>query len=175
MGYWDANGLWVDGDYHLISASACIDAGHHVCAPEFKDIDFDGRPRMIGEQADMGAYEFNYIPVADPGPKRQNFYAWIDGIAQVALDASRTYDREETRLFYHWTRLEDDRTFTTQEPITVVELPLGQYTYELIVSDGIDNSEPNQINITVIMKYTLRQMNLPRYVPRPVFRILELS
>jgi hypothetical protein len=166
MGYWDANGLWVDGDYHLISASACIDAAHHVCAPEFEDVDFDGRPRMIGDQADMGAYEFNYIPVADPGPKQQTFYAWIDGIAQVALDASRSYDREEIRLFYHWTRLDDDSMFTTNKPITVVGLPLGEHSYELIVSDGIDTSEPNQINITVIRPMSGHLRILPRVVDR---------
>jgi predicted outer membrane repeat protein len=59
-GYWDANGVWVDGNYHLLPGSPCIDAGdpYYIAGPN--ETDLDGKPRVIGGRIDMGAYE--YIP-----------------------------------------------------------------------------------------------------------------
>ncbi|NIP26257.1 MAG: hypothetical protein GWN67_18155 [Phycisphaerae bacterium] len=64
-GYWDPNGtpddanddVWVDGDYHLLSGSPCIDTGdpNYIAGPN--ETDLDGRPRIIGGRIDMGAYE----------------------------------------------------------------------------------------------------------------------
>ncbi len=64
-GYWDANGtpddanddVWVDGDYHLLRNSYCIDAGdpNYIAGPN--ETDLDGKPRVIGGRIDMGAYE----------------------------------------------------------------------------------------------------------------------
>jgi hypothetical protein len=58
-GYWDANGLWVDGDYHLLPDSPCIDAGDPNYVPEPNEKDLDGRPRVMGGRIDMGAYEYS--------------------------------------------------------------------------------------------------------------------
>ena len=50
--------LFVDGgDYHLITASPCIDAGDNN-APGLIETDKDGRPRIINGIVDMGAYEY---------------------------------------------------------------------------------------------------------------------
>ena len=48
--------LFVDpnGDYHLQTASPCIDK----CSPPNYVTDLDGNPRVYGSAADMGAYEF---------------------------------------------------------------------------------------------------------------------
>ncbi|UCF43769.1 MAG: hypothetical protein JSV99_02235 [Planctomycetota bacterium] len=56
-GYWDANGLWVGGDYHLQSGSPCINAGdsNYNPGPDVKDI--DGEPRVMGGRVDIGADE----------------------------------------------------------------------------------------------------------------------
>jgi probable HAF family extracellular repeat protein len=56
-GYWDPNGIWIDGDYHLLEDSPCIDAGdpNYIAGPN--ETDLDGRPRVIGSRIDMGAYE----------------------------------------------------------------------------------------------------------------------
>jgi hypothetical protein len=59
-GYWDASGVWIQGDYHLLSDSPCIDAGDPNYVPEPNETDLDGKPRVINERIDMGAYE--YIP-----------------------------------------------------------------------------------------------------------------
>ena len=64
-GYWNANGtpddanddVWVDGDYHLLPGSPCIDSGdpNYIAGPN--ETDLDGGPRIIGGRIDMGAYE----------------------------------------------------------------------------------------------------------------------
>ena len=58
-GYRDSTGIWVDGDYHLLPDSRCIDAGdpNYEYNPE---TDLDGKYRVFGGRIDMGAYE--YIP-----------------------------------------------------------------------------------------------------------------
>ncbi|MDH4240302.1 MAG: right-handed parallel beta-helix repeat-containing protein [Phycisphaerae bacterium] len=66
-GYWDANGtpddisddFWVDGDYHLLLSSPCIDTGDPNYIPEPNETDLDGKPRVIGGRIDMGAYEYS--------------------------------------------------------------------------------------------------------------------
>ena len=63
-GYWDTNGLWLDGDYYLLPDSPCIDAGDPNYIPEPNETDLDGNPRIIGGRIDMGAYEANYIEAA---------------------------------------------------------------------------------------------------------------
>jgi parallel beta-helix repeat protein/predicted outer membrane repeat protein len=67
-GYWDPNGtvgdanddFWVEGDYHLLPESPCIDAGDPSYVPEPNETDLDGNPRVINGRIDMGAYE--YLP-----------------------------------------------------------------------------------------------------------------
>jgi hypothetical protein len=57
-GCWDANRVWVDGDYHLRSDSPCIDAGDPSYVPEPNETDLDGNSRIVNGTVDMGAYEF---------------------------------------------------------------------------------------------------------------------
>jgi len=59
LGYWDVNGLWVDGDYHLLAGSPCINAGDPNYIAEPNETDLDGRPRVIGGRIDIGAYEYS--------------------------------------------------------------------------------------------------------------------
>jgi len=69
LGFWDANGtpeddeddFWVEGDYHLLPGSLCIDAGDPCYVPAPNETDLDGYPRIINSRIDMGAYEANYI------------------------------------------------------------------------------------------------------------------
>ncbi|HIJ53736.1 MAG TPA: right-handed parallel beta-helix repeat-containing protein [Planctomycetes bacterium] len=59
LGYWDADGVWVDGDYHLLPGSPCIDTGDPNYVTEPNETDLDGRPRIIDGRIDMGAYEYS--------------------------------------------------------------------------------------------------------------------
>ena len=53
------NAVWIDGDYHLLPGSPCIDAGDPNYIPEPNETDLDGKPRVIGGRIDMGAYEYS--------------------------------------------------------------------------------------------------------------------
>ncbi|MHC4544740.1 MAG: right-handed parallel beta-helix repeat-containing protein [Planctomycetota bacterium] len=72
LGYWvlrddpnivvepnDPNVVWIEGDYHLLPGSPCIDAGDPNYVVEPNETDLDGKPRVIGGRIDMGAYESN--------------------------------------------------------------------------------------------------------------------
>jgi hypothetical protein len=70
-GYWDSNEVWVDGDYHLLPGSPCIDAGDPNYIPEPNETDLDGKPRVLdGDNdgilvIDMGAYEYRFTISAE--------------------------------------------------------------------------------------------------------------
>lgn len=72
-GYWDPNGtandanddFWVEGDYHLLSESRCIDAGNYFYCMSLPCSDYEGRTRLVGEQIDMGCYEADSFPDDD--------------------------------------------------------------------------------------------------------------
>jgi parallel beta-helix repeat protein/predicted outer membrane repeat protein len=68
-GFWDANGLWHDGDYHLQSASPCIEAGNPFFTYHPGDVDMDGQPRVMGRCIDMGADEFELSVIVVTKPK----------------------------------------------------------------------------------------------------------
>jgi len=59
-GSWTVEGVWMEGDYHLLFGSPCIDAGD----PN-KDYagqkDIDGQERIFGQYADIGADEYVYV------------------------------------------------------------------------------------------------------------------
>jgi hypothetical protein len=75
-GYRDLNGVWIDGDYHLLEDSPCVNAGDKLSLPpDWADLDvdgdmaepipwdLDGTPRVVDCRIDMGAYEYGqFIP-----------------------------------------------------------------------------------------------------------------
>jgi len=171
-GFWDDNGttyprddFWVDGDYHLLPYSPCIDTGDPCYVPEPNETDPDGRPRILFGRIDMGVYEFNHIPVADAGPN-QIAYAWLDGIAEVTLDGTGSYDDDGQPLNYFWFWTIDGNDYDASGPTPTIELPVGEHIIELIVNDQIDDSDPDQVTITVLppievpMKFTPQTLNL---------------
>jgi predicted outer membrane repeat protein len=63
---WDTNGVLIEGDYHLLEDSLCINAGD----PDFtvipNETDIDGQPRVMEGRVDMSADEFsNTMILAD--------------------------------------------------------------------------------------------------------------
>ncbi len=72
-GYWDQNDtpdqpwddFWVDGDYHLLEDSPCINAGDPNHPYDPNETDLDGNPRIIGGRVDMGAYEYRPLITAE--------------------------------------------------------------------------------------------------------------
>jgi hypothetical protein len=156
----DPNAVWLDGDYHLLPASPCINAGDPNYVPEPNETDLDGLPRIIGGRIDMGAYEFNHQPVAIAGPN-QTVYAWLDGFADVNLDGSASFDDDNDVLDFYWSWTIGGVTYEANGVNPTIKLPVGIHTIELVVDDGIDLSEPNYCTITVIKAVRGRLMLSP--------------
>jgi len=105
----------------------------------------------------------NNSPVADAGPN-QVAYAWIDGIAEVNLDGSGSYDEDGDELTYLWTWSIDGNTNDTNGVDPTIELPVGVLTIELIVNDGFEDSEPNYVTITVVEPIEGSLLVVPRII-----------
>ncbi|MHC4497986.1 MAG: choice-of-anchor Q domain-containing protein, partial [Planctomycetota bacterium] len=91
-GYWDANDVWVDGDYHLLNDSACINAGDNLAVPSSVTTDLDGNPRIRGGIVDMGAYESQAVFFVDidatganDGSSWADAFQCIEDALEVAL------------------------------------------------------------------------------------------
>jgi len=216
------------GNFRLKSNSACINAGDPDHIPEPNETDLDGRPRIIGGRVDMGAYEFNHIPIADAGDDR-TAYAGLDGTAAVTLDGAGSYDEDGQPLTYSWTWTIDGTTITmggpdgiinmrefaalaktwppkkgptartvgrkmrfsglsvltdlwlttsassswnpkldtaSTDPTPTITLPIGVHVIELIVNDGLDDSAPDQVVITVIGPLQAELKITPRIINR---------
>lgn len=161
-GYWEAD-TWIEGDYHLLPRSACIDAGDPEYLPEPDQTDIDGQPRIIGNRIDMGADEFiNTPPIANAG-EDQGVFAWIDGIAEVKLDGSGSFDVDGDPLDYFW-YTDGEKIATSVDPN--IELPIGEHTIELIVRDGTEDFEPDAVIVTVIGPIEVDVHIVPRVINR---------
>jgi len=90
------------------------------------------------------AHSENKPPVADAGDDQIVEQDSLGG-ASVTLDGSGSYDPESAPLTYLWTW--DSKSATGVNPTVI--LPLGTTTVTLVVNDGILNSTPDTIDITV--------------------------
>ena len=158
----------VGGDYHLLANSPCVNAGNPNHPEDPNETDIDGQPRIIGGRVDIGADEFhgnNAAPVADAG-EEQMAYAGIDWIAEVILDGSGSYDDDGHRLTYLWNWTIDGNDYDANGPTPTIELPVGEHTIELIVNDRIEDSEPDEVTITVIEPLQARLWVFPQVINR---------
>jgi parallel beta-helix repeat protein len=87
----DPNAIWVEGDYHLLADSLCIDAGdpNYVAGPN--ETDLDGKPRVIGGRIDMGAYEYSppiwaEVRIVPQTISLQSKGKWITAFIQMPED-----------------------------------------------------------------------------------------
>jgi carboxypeptidase D len=101
-------------------------------------------------------------PVADAGDN-QIAYARFDGIADVKLDGSGSYDADGDPLEYFWF-IGDEQIATGVDPN--VQLTVGVHSIELIVNDGFEDSEPNAVVITVIEPMEAEVHIVPRVINR---------
>ncbi len=138
---------------------------------EFVAIDSAGYlgAHSLGLKADI---VYNLPPIADAGPN-QIAYAWIDNIAEVVLDGNDSYDPDGDSLTYLWSWEIDSELYEANSVSPTIELPVGEHTIELIVNDGLDDSEPNCTTVTVIgplnsflriMPRTISRINRQRYI-----------
>lgn len=137
-------------DYHLQIDSSCINAGDPCFAAEPDEIDIDNDPRVIADWVDIGADEFsgNLEPVADAGYDQT--YGSIP--SQVALDGSGSYDLKGDSLTYQWQQIEGpDANLSDPNAIapTFTPFEFGIYVFELIVNDGLLDSDPDIVGIVI--------------------------
>ncbi len=88
-------------------------------------------------------------PVADAGQDR-TVTAGTSGYASVMLDGSGSYDPEGSSLQYNWTWTIGSQTYSTTGVKPTIQLPVGQRSIQLIVSDGTNTSDPDTVVITVL-------------------------
>ena len=165
-----------DDDLHLLLTSPCIDAAENFAVPIDVVTDLDGRARFAdvpsvpdtGNGAppivDMGAYEYgsttpgpgpgpgpgpNHAPVANAGPDQVAF-AWMNGMANVTLDGSDSYDQDGDPLLYSWHWVVGPTFFDANGVNPTIQLPLGVHNIQLLVSDYSLTSVPDQTLITVV-------------------------
>jgi len=162
--------LW--GDYQLLQTSPCIDIADNNSLPddigdldtdgdtvEPLPFDIDGNPRIFdGDNdnipvVDMGAYEFlNKPPIADAGPDQ--VAECVCNTAQgtkVTLDGTNSRDPDRGPLTYIWTGPFVENPVQGATPTITLEggCP-GEYVITLVVNDGMEDSEPNEVVITVV-------------------------
>nr|NIW46316.1 hypothetical protein [Gammaproteobacteria bacterium]NIW97089.1 hypothetical protein [Phycisphaerae bacterium] len=153
QGCWDVNGVWIEGDYHLLLGSPCIDAGDPDYILEPDETDLDGNPRVIGGRIDMGAYEyFSPRPFAEAGPDQVVECACnTQEGTKVTLDGTGSYDEGDNPLTFTWTGPFVESPANGATPTVTLESGCpGEYVITLVVNNGIEDSEPNDVVITVV-------------------------
>ena len=103
----------------------------------------------------------NTPPLAVAGPN-QTVYAYPDGFADVTLDGSASYDDDNDVLDYYWSWTIDSNIYEANGVSPAIQLPIGEHQIELIVDDGIEESEPDYCTITVIEPLRAKLHCIPR-------------
>jgi predicted outer membrane repeat protein len=156
-------------DYHLLPDSPCINRGDPYYPFDPNETDLDGKPRVIGGRIDMGAYEFNHIPVADAGLDR-TVEAQAPWGATVTLDGSGSSDADSTPGTNddindcNWYELDpcDPNTdiFLGSGEITDCNLSIGEHIILLEVIDKAGAYDTNEVTI-IVQDTTPPDINCP--------------
>ncbi|MDO8302539.1 MAG: LamG-like jellyroll fold domain-containing protein [Sedimentisphaerales bacterium] len=96
-----------------------------------------------------GTPHFNTAPTANAGAD-QRVYAGLDGMAAVALDGSDSNDPQNDTLTYVWSYTIGGQVYEANGVKPALTLPVGTQTITLVVNDGEYDSEPDDVNVTVI-------------------------
>jgi formylglycine-generating enzyme required for sulfatase activity len=94
----------------------------------------------------------NFKPIAYAGDD-QIIEIPIDEVAEIKLDGTGSYDNNGDALEYFWYNDANELIATVAEPL--FSFGIGEYEFTLIVNDDTEDSEPDEVVITVL------QMNRP--------------
>ncbi|MBW8039279.1 MAG: alpha-2-macroglobulin [Planctomycetes bacterium] len=114
----------------------------------------------------------------DAGPD-QTVFARHDGFAQVTLDGTDSFEGNIEGLTFNWSCVVDGNTLTERGPIVTIQLPAGRHIISLIVNDGIRDSAPDHVVITVIEPLESHLWISPKVINRisrlpKIFALLHL-
>jgi hypothetical protein len=101
--------------------------------------------------------------VAVAGPN-QVAYAFVDGLVDVELDGSGSYDEESDSLSYIWKWTIGTNQFEANSVAPTIQLPTGVHTIELVVSDGDHFSERDYCTVEIIEPIETVLSIIPRIV-----------
>jgi hypothetical protein len=145
--------LFVDAEnnnYHLQMDSPCVNTGDPGIAPAAGEADIDGEYRTYAYRIDIGADEYvGYVrPVAYAGPDQH-----VDIPQPITLDGGGSffYDPNGTMEF-SWEQVGGSPVEMSDfagRQITVVPESEGEYRFQLMVGDGVNISEPDEILVIV--------------------------
>ncbi len=156
-----------DDNLMLSVPSSAIDSGDNYAVPDGILKDLVHAPRFMDNQdvadagrsdgryvVDRGAYEFGdpcslAPPVANAGPD-QNVSASYDGQATVIMDGSGSEDPDGDLLQYRWTWSLSGQTKHASGVRPTILLPAGPHVIQLVVTDGLTDSDPDYVTITVV-------------------------
>ena len=105
----------------------------------------------------------NTAPVADAGEDIEA-YAWIDGFAVVEPNGFESFDVDGDELTYRWSWEIEGEVYEANEVMPLIALPVGEHLIELVVNDGIEDSEPNSVRVTVIAPIEAKMFFVPRVI-----------
>jgi beta propeller repeat protein len=127
-------------------------AGRIVCDPVFAPyVDVDSNRVVWADDRngnwDIYMFEFNTPPTADAGADQRIIVG-----ETVQLDGGGSSDPDGDPLAYHWMISKPDLTILalSEEAPTFVADLAGTYDVELVVNDGLRDSDPDQATITAI-------------------------
>ena len=109
---------------------------------------FDGVYYSIPDTVLVTVTQENQPPVADAGADQAEFTAPGE-FAHVSLDGSASTDPEGAPLQYTWSWVANNQTFQVTGANPVIQLPIGEYTIQLVVFDGIHYSAPDHVTVYV--------------------------
>ena len=75
-------------------------------------------------------------------------------------------DPDCNELTYYWSWTIDSNTYEAEGAGPTIELPVGVYTIQLIVNDGLADSVPDDVNITVVAPLKSKLEIMPRIINR---------
>lgn len=106
-------------------------------------------------QIGLESAQSNLIPIANAGPDQT-----VQVSNLVSLDGSASYDDDGDTFSYKWTQIKGPEIVNLSDPNiskpTFTPTKAGIYEFELIVNDGKDDSEPDNVVINVTESITTK-------------------